>query len=85
MAEGRQVNPADLELDAATGSAARTLKDAREAAERDIVLAALKKNKWKIAPAATQLDISRPTLYELMEKLGIQKPAQSSDGREAQV
>jgi two-component system NtrC family response regulator len=85
MAEGRQVNPADLELDAATGSAARTLKDAREAAEREIVLAALKKNKWKIAPAATQLDISRPTLYELMEKLGIQKPAQSGDVREAQV
>jgi two-component system NtrC family response regulator len=83
MAEGRQVNPADLELETVTGPGARTLKDAREAAEREIILAALKKSKWKIAPAATQLDISRPTLYELMEKLGIQKPAQSGDSREA--
>ena len=83
MAEGRQVNPADLELEAATGSTARTLKDAREAAEREIVLSALKKSKWKIAPAAAQLDISRPTLYELMEKLGIQKPAQAADSGEA--
>lgn len=83
MAEGRQVNAADLELEVATGSAARTLKDAREAAEREIVVSTLKKSKWKIAPAAAQLDISRPTLYELMEKLGIQKPVQSGDAREA--
>ena len=82
MAEGRQVSPADLELEVATGSAARTLKDAREAAEREIILAVLKKSKWKISPAAAQLDISRPTLYELMEKLGIQKSVQSGDGRE---
>jgi two-component system NtrC family response regulator len=82
MAEGRQVNATDLELEAATGFPARTLKDAREAAEREIVVAALKKSKWKIAPAAAQLDISRPTLYELMEKLGIQKPVQTGDSRE---
>ena len=74
MAEGRQINPDDLELDPGAGTAARTLKDARESAEREVILVALKRSKWKIAPAAAQLDISRPTLYELMEKLGIQKP-----------
>jgi transcriptional regulator of acetoin/glycerol metabolism len=35
----------------------------------------LQRHKWKIAPAAVELDISRPTLYELMEKLGIKKPS----------
>jgi two-component system NtrC family response regulator len=73
MAEGRQLSPADLELGGAT-SQAKTLKDAREIAEREVVYAALRKCRWKIAPAAVELDISRPTLYELMEKLGIEKP-----------
>jgi len=78
MAEGRQVMASDLELsdDQAT-SPVRSLKDAREAAEREQVLAALQRNKWKIAGAASDLEISRPTLYELMEKLGIRKPSQS--------
>jgi two-component system NtrC family response regulator len=34
---------------------------------------ALKKNSGKITSAAADLGISRPTLYELMEKLGIGK------------
>ncbi len=80
MAEGRTVNPADLELAEATAEAAnRTLKDAREAAERGAIGQALQRNNWKIAPAARELEISRPTLYELMEKLGIQKPAPESE------
>jgi two-component system NtrC family response regulator len=76
MAEGRQVTAADLELtDGVITPQVKTLKDAREAAEREVVLAALQRHKWKIAPAAVELDISRPTLYELMEKLGIKKPS----------
>ena len=34
----------------------------------------LRKHGGKIAPAATDLNISRPTLYELMGKLGITRP-----------
>lgn len=79
MAEGRQVGPGDLELEVTGISSARTLKDARETAEREVISAALRRNKWKIAPAAAQLEISRPTLYELMEKLGIARPAQATD------
>ena len=76
MAEDRTINPADLELTVGTAkSPHRTLKEAREAAEREALLLALQRNNWKIAPAAQDLEISRPTLYELMEKLGIQKPA----------
>lgn len=79
MAEGRQITPQDLEL-GETISRARTLKNARETAEREVVYAALQRSRWKIAPAAVELDISRPTLYELMEKLGLQKPSTASDG-----
>lgn len=82
MAEGKQIVPADLELEAAVPSPVKTLKEAREIVEREVVLSALRMNKWKIARAATQLDISRPTMYELLEKLGIQKPAQSDENDE---
>ena len=49
----------------------RTLKEARESVEREIVQDALRRHSGKIASAAIELGISRPTLYELMEKLGI--------------
>jgi two-component system NtrC family response regulator len=78
MAEGRQVTPEDLELvDGFAPMKVTTLKEARETAERQCVLSALQRHRWKIAPAAEELEISRPTLYELMEKLGIEKPAES--------
>jgi two-component system NtrC family response regulator len=80
MAEGRSITAADMEL-AETGAETRrrTLKDAREAAEREVVLGALGRSRWKIAPAAAELEISRPTLYELMDKLGIEKPAPAAE------
>ena len=74
MAEGKRVTAADLELtDALEGLPMQTLKEARENAEREIVQDALRRNKWKITAAALELGISRPTLYELMEKLKISK------------
>jgi len=72
MAEGKRVTAADLELmEALDGMPLQTLKEARENAEREIVQDALRRNKWKITAAALELGISRPTLYELMEKLRI--------------
>src|SRR5207248_5237557 len=53
--------------------AATTLRQAREHVEREMVEQALTKNSGKITSAAADLGISRPTLYELMEKLGIAK------------
>ena len=47
-----------------------TLKEARENIEREMVLQALKRNAGKISAASIELGISRPTLYELIEKLG---------------
>jgi two-component system NtrC family response regulator len=51
----------------------QTLKEAREAVERETVQDALRRHKGKITAAALELGISRPTFYELMEKLGIAK------------
>jgi two-component system, NtrC family, response regulator len=74
MASGSRVSAKDLELERDPGvrsSAATTLRQAREHVEREMVEQALKKNSGKITSAAADLGISRPTLYELMEKLGI--------------
>lgn len=80
MAEGKNITAADLELsDLSSNPRRQTLKDARESAERAVILAALSRSRWKIAPAAMELDISRPTLYELMDKLGIQKPSPTAE------
>jgi two-component system NtrC family response regulator len=49
------------------------LKDAREALEKDIIQRSLRKNKGSITKVAKELGVSRPTLYELMQKLGIEK------------
>ena len=74
MADGKRLTPADLELtDANNALAPQTLKDARELAERQIVEDALRRHRGKITSAAVELGISRPTLYELMGKLGIVK------------
>jgi len=71
MAEGKRLTAKDLELAHTVGTT--TLKDAREAVERELIQQALRKHLGKITPAAAELGISRPTLYELMEKLGISK------------
>jgi two-component system NtrC family response regulator len=74
MAEGPQVTKQDLELaDASAAVAGRTLQKAREAVEREMIQQALRRHNGKISPAAAELGISRPTFYELMDKLGIQK------------
>jgi two-component system NtrC family response regulator len=72
MADGKRVTTQDLDLSSATANLnSAGLKDAREAAEREVIQKTLRKYSGKIAPAAVELGVSRPTLYELMEKLGI--------------
>ncbi len=71
MADAKRLTASDLELIGAGLGSNVTLKEAREAVEKEIVQHALKRHRGKIASAATELGISRPTLYELMEKLEI--------------
>jgi two-component system NtrC family response regulator len=76
MTSGLRVTARDLELAQAQDVAslsAPTLKQARENVEREMIQQALKKNAGRITSAAADLGISRPTLYELMDKLGISK------------
>jgi two-component system NtrC family response regulator len=76
MAEGKRLTAKDLELNHAAIPAA-TLKDAREDLEREMIQAALRRHAGRISPAAQDLGVSRPTLYDLMEKLGIGKDLKS--------
>jgi len=73
MAEGRRITAADLELAPPESVAGVTLKEARESLEREMVLSALRRSGGKISSAAVDLGVSRPTLYELMDKLGIKR------------
>ncbi len=89
MADKRRISEADLELGFSAhanvaaevpggGEAVRVgsiagLREAREHVERQVVVNALVRNDWNISAAAKELVISRPTLYELMNKLGISK------------
>jgi two-component system NtrC family response regulator len=75
MSAGKRVTAQELELDGgAVATKAATLKEARESLEREMIQDALRKHSGKITSAAAELGISRPTFYELMEKLGVQKP-----------
>ena len=74
MADGPRVTASDLELaDAGEVAPVRALKEARETVERELIVRALQRSNGKIAPAANELGVARPTLYELMDKLGIRR------------
>jgi two-component system NtrC family response regulator len=73
MSEGKRLTVKDLELTSASGAANITLKDARESLEREMIQNVLRKHSGKIAPAAAELGVSRPTLYDLMGKYGMAK------------
>lgn len=81
MGGAKRVSAQDLELATGIDSSrpSITLKAARESLERELVQQVLRKHGGRVATAAPELGISRPTLYELMEKLGIQKPEQAEE------
>lgn len=89
MADSRRITCEDLEIPGAGGgveagipstagttvdiSLAGGLKEARENLERELVNQALERTDGNISAAAKELGVSRPTFYELMNKLGISK------------
>jgi two-component system response regulator AtoC len=48
-----------------------SLRDELKCAEKDIILAALERNKWRRLKTAEELNINRVTLYNKMKKYGI--------------
>jgi two-component system NtrC family response regulator len=72
MAQSAKLTVEDLQLTSPyTKYEGLGLKEAREGLEKDLILQALAKNRGNLTRIAADLGISRPTLYELMDKLGI--------------
>lgn len=65
-ARGSSLNPASF--------ANKTLREALEGPEREIILYALRRFKWNRAATADALDINRTTLYKKMKRLGLDDP-----------
>lgn len=82
VSAGPRITAADLELGptARAVTAPRTLREAREAVERDLIATALRRHGGKIAPAAAELGVSRPTLYDLIARLGLRNGVADGDG-----
>ncbi|HXV61101.1 MAG TPA: PEP-CTERM-box response regulator transcription factor [Vicinamibacteria bacterium] len=75
MADGRKITAEDLELTTphALSGKVVSLKRAREEVERELISNALWKHNFNVTRTAAELQVSRPTLYELMQKLGISR------------
>jgi two-component system NtrC family response regulator len=71
MLKGIRVKPEEPEIRDGGKRQTVRLKDAREALERKMVFDTLARNRNNMTRSAEELGISRPTLYDLMEKLGI--------------
>ena len=72
MTDGPQITPEDLGIgDAATENEPLNLRQVRNEAEYNAVVRALARSAGNIAKASELLGISRPTLYDLMNNLGI--------------
>jgi two-component system NtrC family response regulator len=74
LADDPTIGPAELELEEPNGDsglATSTLKEAKEALEREILANALRENNGNISKTAKALGISRPTLYDLISRYGL--------------
>jgi two-component system NtrC family response regulator len=75
LAEGQFIVPSDLELQSLSASgqsAGYTLREAREELEREIISKKLQETGGNVSKTAKELGISRPTLYELMTRYGLE-------------
>lgn len=76
MADGNRISAEDLGLDASEEDfAALNLRAVRDEAEKRAVVRVLSRVNGNIAKASEVLGVSRPTLYDLMNRFGIRKEA----------
>jgi two-component system, NtrC family, response regulator len=75
MAEGALITAEDLGLKEANANESFfNLKEVRTRAERQAIHQALSISDGNISRTAELLGVSRPTLYDLMEKFGMRAP-----------
>ena len=78
MADGKLVTAADLGLEAGDGEPeSLNLREVRQRAESKAIRVALTRSYGNISKAAELLGITRPTLYDLMNKYGLTAEAYS--------
>jgi len=75
MADGNRITADDLGLAAVEDESLErlNLRHVREAAERQAVVRVLARTNGNIARAAEILGVSRPSLYDLMNRFGLKK------------
>jgi two-component system NtrC family response regulator len=73
LAHDAYLRPEDLELESAGGTTdpLPTLQAARDEAERRLLVDALTRNAGNVTRAAREIDVSRPTLHDLVRKHGL--------------
>ena len=72
LAEGKLIEPGDLDLEPPAVDTLRTLRAARDEAEGVAVQQALAAAGGQIVKAAEVLGVSRPTVYHLIRKFGLE-------------
>jgi two-component system NtrC family response regulator len=84
LANGRMVQPDDLELQRSQSANTLSLKEVRDEAEARLVVDTLRRTFGNISRAARELDVSRPTLHDLLRKHGIDARHFKSPGAETE-
>jgi len=74
MTDGSQIGAEDLGLSAPAGEPEPiNLREVRDAAERNAIIKALSRADGNIRAAAELLGVSRPTLYDLVDRFGLKQ------------
>jgi two-component system, NtrC family, response regulator len=72
MADGQKIGAADMGLAASeTDAAMLNLRQVRDEAEKGAVVRVLSRVNGNLSKAAEVLGVSRPTLYDLMDRFGL--------------
>jgi two-component system NtrC family response regulator len=74
MSDGKQIGPDALQL-GASGEDVLDLRQVRIDAEKRAIQRALTQAGGNLSRVATLLGVSRPTLYDLLDKHGLKKPS----------
>ncbi len=81
MADGRMITSVDLGIEERAGDRLPTLQEARERAEKEALMLVLAYSSDNLSRAARLLDVSRLTLYRMLDKHCLRESAAQSDER----